>query len=988
MIHKTGNVWGICPSYIDKWQSKNRVRSTLQVLLFASLFFLFSAIPLYAQDVGITKEGKSAARGDSFARPGDRINYTLYIADADLALGVVVTDSLPAQVTLSGSPIGNGVTISQTSAAPNFSWVLTDVTPGGVTIQFSVIVTDNLTAGTLITNTAGIYAIGDATPADNFATSTITVLNSPPIADDETITVTEDSSNNSIAVLTGDSDRNGDLLSITAVGATNRGGVVTISGSQLSYTPTANFFGSETFTYTVNDGHGGSDIGAVTVQVTSVNDAPIANPDSSTLAEDSSNNLLSVLGNDSDIENDSLTISAVGAVSHGTLVNLGSQLRYTPTANYFGSEVFTYTVSDGNGGSDTTSVTLTVTSVNDAPLANPDSSTFAEDSSNNLLSVLGNDSDIENDTLTITAIGTVSHGTLANLGSQLRYTPTANYFGSEVFTYTVSDGNGGSDTTSVTLTITSVNDVPVANPDTATLAEDSSNNLLSVLGNDSDIENDTLNITAVGAVSHGTLANLGSQLRYTPTANYFGSEVFTYTVSDGNGGSDTASVTLTITSVNDAPIANPDSSTLAEDSSNNLLSVLGNDSDIENDTLNITAVGAVSHGTLANLGTQLRYTPTANYFGSEVFTYTVSDGNGGNDTTSVTLTVTSINDAPLANPDSSTLAEDSSNNLLSVLDNDSDIENDSLTITAIGAVSHGTLVNLGSQLRYTPTANYFGSEVFTYTVSDGNGGSDTTSVTLTITSVNDAPLANPDTATLTEDSSNNLLNVLGNDSDIENDSLTISAVGTVSHGTLVNLGSQLRYTPTANYFGSEVFTYTVNDGNGGNDTTSVTLTVTSVNDAPLANPDSSTLAEDSSNNLLSVLGNDSDIENDTLSITAVGVVSHGTLANLGSQLRYTPTANYFGSEVFTYTVNDGNGGNDTTSVTLTITSINDAPLANPDSSTLTEDSSNNMLSVLGNDSDIENDSLSISAVGAVSHGTLTQPGIAVTLHAHRQLLWQ
>ncbi len=233
--------------------------------------------------------------------------------------------------------------------------------------------------------------------------------------------------------------------------------------------------------------------------------------------------------------------------------------------------------------------------------------------------------------------------------------------------------------------------------------------------------------------------------------------------------------------MNDDPVANDDTATVAEDSSANPINVLANDNDGVDDGETLTIIGASitdpAHGTAA-LGTgvnagKIVYTPDANYFGSDSFDYSISDGNGGTDTATVSITVTNVNDDPVANDDTATVAEDSSANPINVLANDNDGVDDGETLTIIGASitdpAHGTAalgtgVNAG-KIVYTPDANYFGSDSFDYSISDGNGGTDTATVSITVTNVNDDPVANDDTATVAEDSSANPINVLANDND-------------------------------------------------------------------------------------------------------------------------------------------------------------------------------------------------------------------------------
>ncbi|WP_219644547.1 Ig-like domain-containing protein [Cohnella sp. CFH 77786] len=481
--------------------------------------------------------------------------------------------------------------------------------------------------------------------------------------------------------------------------------------------------------------------------------APVANGDTATVEEDSGANAINVLANDSDVDGDALTIIAVTQSVHGTvaITGGGTGLTYTPNENYVGSDSLTYTVHDGNGGTSTATVNVTVTGVNDGPSAGGDTATVEEDSGANAINVLANDSDVDGDTLTIIAVTQSLHGTVAITGggTGLTYTPNENYVGSDSLTYTVHDGNGGTSTATVTVTVTGVNDGPSAGGDTTTVEEDSGANAINVLANDSDIDGDTLTIIAVTQSAHGLveITEGGTGLTYTPDTNFNGPDSFTYTVSDHNGGTSTATVNVTVTGVNDGPSAGGDTATVEEDSGANAINVLANDSDVDGDTLTIIAVTQSAHGLveITEGGTGLTYTPDTNYNGPDSFTYTVNDNHGGTSTSTVTLTVNSVNDTPTANDDPVTVEEDSRANAIDVLANDSDLEGDSLSIIEVTDGAHGKAVVTGNgkSVEYTPAADYSGLDTFTYKVSDGHGGSATATVRITIDklSYTIAPLA-------------------------------------------------------------------------------------------------------------------------------------------------------------------------------------------------------------------------------------------------------
>ncbi len=889
---------------------------------------------------------------------------------------------------------------------------------------------DKDTTGTTVTGltngteyTLSVRAVNIS--GDGASSSVTATPNNAPAAVDDTGATNEDTAVD-INVVANDTDAEGDTLSVSAVGTgddgPSNGTAALTSGSttEVTYTPNPNFSGQDSFTYTVSDGTlTGPDPGTVTVTVTAVNDAPAAVDDTGATNEDTAVDI-NVVANDTDAEGDTLSVSAVGTgddgPSNGTAaLTSGSttEVTYTPNPNFSGQDSFTYTVSDGTlTGPDPGTVTVTVTAVNDAPVAVDDTLTVSEDASATSINVVANDTDAEGDTLSVSAVGTgddgPSNGTAAlTSGSrtEVTYTPNPNFSGQDSFTYTVSDGTlTGPDPGTVTVTVTAVNDAPAAVDDTGATNEDTAVDI-NVVANDTDAEGDTLSVSAVGTgddgPSNGTAAlTSGSttEVTYTPNPNFSGQDSFTYTVSDGTlTGPDPGTVTVTVTAVNDAPVAVDDTLTVSEDASATSLNVITNDTDAEGDTLSVSAVGTgddgPSNGTAALTSgsrTEVTYTPNPNFSGQDSFTYTVSDGTlTGPDPGTVTVTVTAVNDAPAAVDDTGATNEDTAVDI-NVVANDTDAEGDTLSVSAVGTgddgPSNGTAaLTSGSttEVTYTPNPNFSGQDSFTYTVSDGTlTGPDPGTVTVTVTAVNDAPVAVDDTLTVSEDASATSLNVITNDTDAEGDTLSVSAVGTgddgPSNGTAaLTSGSttEVSYTPNPNFSGQDSFTYTVSDGTlTGPDPGTVTVTVTAVNDAPAAVDDTGATNEDTAVDI-NVVANDTDAEGDTLSVSAVGTgddgPSNGTAAlTSGSttEVTYTPNPNFSGQDSFTYTVSDGTlTGPDPGTVTVTVTAVNDAPAAVDDTGATNEDTAVD-INVVANDTDAEGDTLSVSAVGTGDDG--------------------
>ncbi len=483
-----------------------------------------------------------------------------------------------------------------------------------------------------------------------------------------------------------------------------------------------------------------------------------------------------------------------------------------------------------------------------------------------------------------------------------------------------------------------MNDAPVSGDDTYSVNEDTTLivNAPGVLANDTDVEGDALSAVLVTGPSHGTLTlNNDGSFSYTPDPNYNGTDSFTYQANDGTAGSGIVTVTLTVNAVNDAPVALNDSFSTAEDTILNVVApgVLSNDSDVDGDTLSAALLSQPTHGTLTLNGDgSFAYTPAANYNGLDSFTYKANDGQADSGIAMVTITVGNANDAPVALNDSFTTAENTILNVAAsgVLANDSDVDGDTLSAVLVSQPTHGSLtLNSNGSFSYTPAASYNGTDSFTYKASDGQTDSGVATVTITITSVNDAPVAVNDSYTTAEDTTLNVAapGVLANDSDVEGDILSGALLTQPTHGSLTfNSDGSFSYTPAANYNGTDSFTYKANDGQADSGIATVTITITGANDAPVALNDSFTTAENTTLNLSvpGVLANDSDVDGDSLSAVLVSQPAHGSLTlNANGSFTYVPAANYNGTDSFTYKATDGQIDSGVATVTVTITSAND-----------------------------------------------------------------
>jgi Zn-dependent metalloprotease len=375
---------------------------------------------------------------------------------------------------------------------------------------------------------------------------------------------------------------------------------------------------------------------------------------------------------------------------------------------------------------------------NQSPTAVTDGITTAEDTpvSVTAATLVGNDSDPNSNVLTVTGVSTPAHGSAVLAGTTVTYMPNADFNGADSFTYTVSDGHGGTATGTVAVTVTAVNDAPAAVGSTATTAEDTpvSVSATTLVGNDSDVDGDALTVTGVSSPAHGSAVLVGDSVTYAPDADFNGADSFTYTVSDGHGGTATGTVAVTVTAVNDAPVAaGPLSGTGAEDST--ITGTLAG-SDIDSESLAYAVATQAAHGVVTVTGDSWKYVPDANYSGVDAFSYTVTDGSATSAPAVVTIVVAAVNDVPHVVGDSAVIAADAVA-VITVLDNDSDADGDALTVSGVSAPGHGTATLSGDSITYTPAVDYIGGDTFTYTVDDGQGGTATATVNVIVTPAGD-----------------------------------------------------------------------------------------------------------------------------------------------------------------------------------------------------------------------------------------------------------
>ena len=310
----------------------------------------------------------------------------------------------------------------------------------------------------------GIFSLtitGTSASLERTATATFTTVASlPPVAVDDFVTTNEDTSK-SLNVLANDSDPEGDPLFFISTGQAAHGNAFQGESGGLIYAPHSNYHGQDSFTYTIGDGRGGTSTATVTVTVVPVNDAPRATNQAVSTPEDVAA-AMTLAGTDA--EGDALTYFVVNPPLRGTLSGIPPALTYTPASNYHGADSFTFRANDGALNSNVGTVSITVTAVNDAPVALPQNVVLDEDTARAVTLAA---SDVEGAALTYAIVASPAHGALSGTPPALTYTPSPNYNGADSFSFVASDGSLQSNFATVSITV-----LPVDEPPPSALAVD------------------------------------------------------------------------------------------------------------------------------------------------------------------------------------------------------------------------------------------------------------------------------------------------------------------------------------------------------------------------------------------------------------------------------------------------------------------------------------------------------------------------------------
>ncbi|HHE0466455.1 TPA: tandem-95 repeat protein, partial [Vibrio parahaemolyticus] len=751
-----------------------------------------------------------------------------------------------------------------------------------------------------------------------------------------------------------------------------------------TFTPQIDDDTEVSFTFDIIDDEDLVVSGSANLDILPINDAPNAENDVITTEEDTVVTI-DVLVNDSDVEGDVLSIQSASVPSEqGSVDIVDGKLVFTPAENFNGEATITYIVTDGDL-TDEAKVTVTVTPVNDSPVAVDDTTSIQEDTAVTI-DVLTNDTDVDGDKLSIESVSVPKEqGTVEVVDGKLVFTPAENFNGDAEITYTVTDGQL-TDEAKVTVTVNPVNDAPTIKVDAVeSITEDAVNTdtvVATLTVRDTDTSEDQLTVSLKNN-SNGYFVLVGDEVKLTQAGvdavnnDELNLKDLTISASVSDGVNPTAndSDSLIVNRVNDAPTVENAiaDQVLSEDFDTYTIDLnevfKDTDSSLEfsvsgNNSIQISIVNGVA-----------TISPTADWNGSEALTFTATDPSGESVSQTVNFTV-----APVADivADKATVVEDTPT-IIKVLGNDTFEGDDQVvSLDTNNGPANGTVsVNPDGSVTYTPNDNYHGTDSFTYIVTSG-GVSESTTVSVDVTPVNDAPVAKDDTAITDEDTPvtiDVLPNDNDNDNDIDGDKLSIqSASVPEAQGKVEIVDGKLVFTPAENFNGHAEIIYTVTDGQL-TDEAKVTVTVNPVNDAPTIKVDAvESITEDavSTDTVVATLTvRDTDTSEDQLTVSLENN-SNGYFVLVGDEVKLTQAGvdavnndelNLKGLTI-SASVSDGVNPTASDSDSLIVNRVNDAPTIKVDAvESITEDavSTDTVVATLTvRDTDTPEDQLTVS----------------------------
>ncbi len=707
---------------------------------------------------------------------------------------------------------------------------LTATDPNGQAVTFAITSDPTNGIATLVTSANGTditytpnanffgtdnfaYTASNETYTSEPATITIVVEgeDDEPTTNDITASTNEDVS---VELSLDASEFDGDSISFSVISQPSNGILGDINDNKVEYTPNPDWNGTDTFTFEATDERTFFDkknIATATITVNPVNDPPVTDNQSASTDED---NAVDITLTSNDVEEDNISYSIVSDTSNGTTVLSGAIVTYTPSSDWNGTDTLSFKANDGADDSNSSTLTITVNGINDAPIANNVTTQMDENKVGGRyqpVTVTLNASDVDGDNLTYALVAGPANGSVGDISNnEIIYAPNQDFNGTDTFTYKANDGVEDSNEATVTVTINPVDDPPTTENMSVETDEDVA---LEISFPATDVDGESLSYSIEDWVSNGTLELTNNIVNYTPDLNWSGNVSFTYKANDGISDSNISTVTINVNAVNDPPISEDIPVETEEDGA----TAIGlNAQDVEgplNDQFFYSIVSQPSNGTAtvpaAVPNNTCEYRPNKDFYGTDTFTFRASDGTDNGNIATVTVTVTPVDDFPEAQDVSVSIDEDNSITFtLPVVDIDGG-PSYSYEINLDQDPSSGSVTISNNEANYTPNLNFYGQDSFRFSSVLENGNSADATATITVNPINDDPTL---VIGEVEGQENTVLEITPDATDVDGDPITFSIVENPTNGTASIDGTKIVFTPNTGFVGVDSLFVTVSDG--------------------------------------------------------------------------------------------------------------------------------------------------------------------------------
>ncbi|WP_439375552.1 beta strand repeat-containing protein [Bradyrhizobium sp. DASA03120] len=920
--------------------------------------------------------------------------------DAATEGGATITGSVVATDVDDGATL----TYSLTAAAPAG---LTFNADGSYSFDPTVAAYDHLKAGAT-QDVVVSYKANDGTADSNISTLTITVTgtNDAPVAQAKTDAATEGGATITGSVVATDVD-DGATLTYSLTAAAPAGLTFNADGSY-SFDPTVAAYDhlkagatqDVVVSYKANDGTADSNISTLTITVTGTNDAPVAQAKTDAATEGGATITGSVVATDVD-DGATLTYSLTAAAPAGLTFNADGSYSFDPTVAAYDhlkagatqDVVVSYKANDGTADSNISTLTITVTGTNDAPVAQAKTDAATEGGATITGSVVATDVD-DGATLTYSLTAAAPAGLTFNADGSYSFDPTVAAYDhlkagatqDVVVSYKANDGTADSNISTLTITVTGTNDAPVAQAKTDAATEGGATITGSVVATDVD-DGATLTYSLTAAAPAGLTFNADGSYSFDPTVAAYDhlkagatqDVVVSYKANDGTADSNISTLTITVTGTNDAPVAQAKTDAATEGGATITGSVVATDVD-DGATLTYSLTAAAPAGLTFNADGSYSFDPTVAAYDhlkagatqDVVVSYKANDGTADSNISTLTITVTGTNDAPVAQAKTDAATEGGATITGSVVATDVD-DGATLTYSLTAAAPAGLTFNADGSYSFDPTVAAYDhlkagatqDVVVSYKANDGTADSNISTLTITVTGTNDAPVAQAKTDAATEGGATITGSVVATDVD-DGATLTYSLTAAAPAGLTFNADGSYSFDPTVAAYDhlkagatqDVVVSYKANDGTADSNISTLTITVTGTNDAPVAQAKTDAATEGGATITGSVVATDVD-DGATLTYSLTAAAPAGLTFNADGSYSFDPTVAAYDhlkagatqDVVVSYKANDGTADSNISTLTITVTGTNDAPVAQAKTDAATEGGATITGSVVATDVD-------------------------------------